>query len=253
MAVKRRRAVSRGMALLVVGFACSFVCSLPAYGAQSRAASGLRLPGGGSLPWTILILLTVLTVIPALLLSMTPFVRILVVFHFLRQALGTDTAPSNQVLIGLALFLTYFIMQPVGARIVDAAVVPMERGHISSFQALEKAAGPMRTFMLKFAREKDLAVFVKMAGLSQPRSPQDLPLRVVVPAYMISELQAGFQIGLVLFLPFMVIDLVVASVTTSVGMFQLPPTVISTPLKILLFVMVNGWSLVVGSLVKSFH
>ncbi|HEV2500343.1 MAG TPA: flagellar type III secretion system pore protein FliP [Terriglobia bacterium] len=253
MAVKRRRAISRGMALLVVGFVCSFVCSLPAYGAQSRAASGLRLPGGGSLPWTILILLTVLTVIPALLLSMTPFVRILVVFHFLRQALGTDTAPSNQVLIGLALFLTYFIMQPVGVRIVDAAVVPMERGHISAFQAIEKAAGPMRTFMLKFAREKDLAVFVKMAGLPQPRSPQDLPMRVVVPAYMISELQAGFQIGLVLFLPFMVIDLVVASVTTSVGMFQLPPTVISTPLKILLFVMVNGWSLVVGSLVKSFH
>lgn len=253
MAVKRRRAISRGMMLLVGSFVCGFVCSLPAYGAQSRAASGLRLPGGGSLPWTILILLTVLTVIPALLLSMTPFVRILVVFHFLRQALGTESAPSNQVLIGLALFLTYFIMQPVGARIVDAAVVPMERGHISAFQALDKAAGPMRTFMLKFAREKDLAVFVKMAGLPQPRSPQDLPLRVVVPAYMISELQAGFQIGLVLFLPFMVIDLVVASVTTSVGMFQLPPTVISTPLKILLFVMVNGWSLVVGSLVKSFH
>lgn len=253
MALKLRRAGGRLLKSALAGMVCLWAGSLSAYGAPARATSGLRLPGGGSLPWTILILLTILTVIPALLLSMTPFVRILVVFHFLRQALGTDTAPSNQVLIGLALFLTYFIMQPVGVRIVDAAVVPMEHGHISAFQALEKAAVPMRAFMLKFAREKDLAVFVKMAGLPQPRSPQDLPMRVVVPAYMISELQAGFQIGLVLFLPFMVIDLVVASVTTSVGMFQLPPTVISTPLKILLFVMVNGWSLVVGSLVKSFH
>ncbi|MGH9377269.1 MAG: flagellar type III secretion system pore protein FliP [Terriglobia bacterium] len=249
MALRFGRAVRRALALLIMGF----VCGLPAFGAQSRASAGLRIPGGGSLPWTILILLTVLTVIPALLLSMTPFVRILVVFHFLRQALGTETAPSNQVLLGLALFLTYFIMQPVGVRIVQASVVPMESGRISVWQALDKAEGPMRTFMLKFTREKDLAVFVKMAGLPQPRSPKDLPLRVVVPAYMISELQAGFQIGLVLFLPFMVIDLVVASVTTSVGMFQLPPTVISTPLKILLFVMVNGWSLVVGSLVKSFY
>ncbi len=235
------------------GLVLQLVSGAAAYGARARPVTGLRIPGGGSLPWTILIVLTFLTVIPALLLSMTPFVRILVVFHFLRQALGTDTAPSNQVLIGLALFLTYFIMQPVGARIFSAAVVPMEQGHITVLQAMDKAAGPMRTFMLKFTREKDLAVFVHMAKLPRPKSPADLPLRVIVPAYMISELQAGFQIGLVLFLPFMVIDLVVASVTTSVGMFQLPPTVISTPLKILLFVMVNGWSLVVGSLVKSFY
>jgi flagellar biosynthetic protein FliP len=248
MALKLRRPFG-GALLLLAGLASS----RPAYGAPARAAAGLRLPGGENLPWTILILLTVLTVIPALLLSMTPFVRILVVFHFLRQALGTETAPSNQVLIGLALFLTYFIMQPVGAQIFQVAVMPMEKGHITAWEALDQAAAPVRTFMLKFTREKDLAVFVKMAKLPQPRSPKDLPLRVVVPAYIISELQAGFQIGLVLFLPFMVIDLVVASVTTSVGMFQLPPTVISTPLKILLFVMVNGWSLVVGSLVKSFY
>jgi len=227
--------------------------ALRASAAPARTIGGLRLPGGASLPWEILILMTVLTVIPALLLSMTPFVRILVVFHFLRQALGTDTAPSNQVLIGLALFLTYFLMQPVGAQIFRAAVVPMEDGHISVWQGLNDASGPMRTFMLKFTREKDLAAFVNIAKLPRPRNAQDLPLRVIVPAYMISELEAGFQIGLVLFLPFMVIDLVVASVTTSVGMFQLPPTVISTPLKILLFVMVNGWSLVVGSLVKSFY
>ncbi|MGH9407387.1 MAG: flagellar type III secretion system pore protein FliP [Terriglobia bacterium] len=249
MALSAARAAKGAATALVL----ALICGAPAYGARARPVSGLRLPGGGSLPWTILVVLTLLTVVPALLLSMTPFVRILVVFHFLRQAIGTETAPSNQVLIGLALFLTYFIMQPVGAQIFQAAVVPMEKGHITVMKALDEAAAPMRTFMLKFTREKDLAVFVKMAKLPPPRSPKDLPLRVVVPAYMISELQAGFQIGLVLFLPFMVIDLVVASVTTSVGMFQLPPTVISTPLKILLFVMVNGWSLVVGSLVKSFY
>lgn len=249
MAVGIRRAVRGAGALL--GILMAF--TVRAAAAPQRPAAGLRLPGGGSLPWTILILLTVLTVIPALLLSMTPFVRILVVFHFLRQAIGTESAPSNQVLIGLALFLTYFIMQPVGAQIFSAAVVPMERGKITIWQALDDSAKPMRTFMLKYAREKDLAVFTNMAKLPRPRTPQDLPMRVVIPAYMISELQAGFQIGLVLFLPFMVIDLVVASVTTSVGMFQLPPTVISTPLKILLFVMVNGWGLVVGSLVKSFY
>lgn len=249
MAVGFRRVASRAGAVATVILAAS----LPAISAPQRASAGLRMPGGGSLPWTILVLLTVLTVIPALLLSMTPFVRILVVFHFLRQAIGTENAPSNQVLVGLALFLTYFIMQPVGAQIFTAAVVPMERGKITVWQALDDGAKPMRTFMLKYAREKDLAVFVSMAKLPQPKSPADLPMRVVIPAYMISELQAGFQIGLVLFLPFMVIDLVVASVTTSVGMFQLPPTVISTPLKILLFVMVNGWSLVIGSLVKSFY
>ncbi|MGH9327436.1 MAG: flagellar type III secretion system pore protein FliP [Terriglobia bacterium] len=250
MAVGVRRAGRRALALLVMVLGGGF----PAFAARvPHRTTGLRLPGGGSLPWTILVLLTVLTLIPALLLSMTPFVRILVVFHFLRQALGTDTAPSNQVLIGLALFLTYFIMQPVGARIFQASVVPLESGKITAWQALDRGAGPMRTFMLKFAREKDLAVFVKLAKLPRPKSPQDLPLRVVVPAYIISELQAGFQIGLVLFLPFMVIDLVVASITTSVGMLQLPPVVISTPLKILLFVMVDGWSLVVGSLVKSFY
>jgi flagellar biosynthesis protein FliP len=234
-------------------FGALLASSHSAFSAPARMGAGLHLPGGGSLPWTILVLLTVLTVIPAILLSMTPFVRILVVFYFLRQAIGTDTAPSNQVLIGLALFLTYFIMQPVGAQISRAAFVPMEEGHITVWQALDKSAAPMRTFMLKYTRQKDLATFVNLAKLPRPRSPKDLPIRVIVPAYIISELEAGFQIGLVLFLPFMVIDLVVASITTSVGMLQLPPVVISTPLKILLFVMVNGWSLVVGSLVKSFY
>lgn len=250
MKVNMRRTLKRGAALLAV----SLGTALPALAARLPARGDmLNLPGVGSVSWTILILLTFITLIPAVLLSMTPFVRILVVFHFLRQALGTESAPSNQILIGLSLFLTYFVMQPVGARIFQSSVVPMENGKITALQALDRSAGPMRNFMLKFTREKDLAVFVKAANLPRPKSPQDLPLRVIVPAYIVSELQAGFQIGLVLFLPFMVIDLVVASVTTSVGMLQLPPVVISTPLKILLFVMVDGWGLVVGSLMKSFH
>jgi flagellar biosynthesis protein FliP len=216
---------------------------------------GLQIPGvgNGSLSWTILVLMTVLTVLPAILLSMTPFVRLLIVFHFLRQALGTQTVPTNQTLIGLSLFLTFFIMQPVGAQVYDAAVVPMENGSVNAVGALELSVAPMRKFMLKYAREKDLALFVELSKEPHPRTPDDLPMRVVLPAYMISEMKAGFQIGMVLFLPFLVIDIVVASITTSVGMFQLPPVVVSTPLKILLFVVVDGWHLVVGSLMKSFY
>ncbi len=207
-------------------------------------------PGG--VPWTVLLLLTLLTLLPALALSMTPLVRLLVVFHFLRQALGTQSAPTNQTLIGLSLVLTYFLMQPVGLAVYQQAIVPLEQNRITAWQALDQGSEPLRKFMLKFVREKDAALFVEIAKLPPPRSPDDLPMRVVAPAYVISELKTGFQIGAVLFLPFLVIDLVVASITTSVGMLQLPPVVISTPLKILLFVMVDGWNLVVGSLMKSF-
>jgi flagellar biosynthetic protein FliP len=206
-----------------------------------------------SLPWTILVLLTLLTLLPAILLAMTPFVRLLVVFHFLRQALGTQTTPTNQTLIGLAIFLTYFILQPVVLEVHRVAVVPLENGSVNALQAVELGADPLRRFMLKFAREKDLALFVEIGKEPRPNRPEDLPMRVVVPAYILSELKAGFQIGTLLFLPFLVIDIVVASVTTSVGMLQLPPVMISTPLKILLFVMVDGWNLVVGSLMKSFY
>jgi len=206
-----------------------------------------------SLPWTVVILLTVLTLLPALLLSMTPFVRILIVFHFLRQALGTQTAPTNQTLLGLALFLTYFVMQPVGVSIDKVAIEPFVQGSISAWQAVERSASPLRQFMLKYTREKDLSLFIEMAHEPRPGKPEDLSMRVVVPAYIISELKTGFQIGAVLFLPFLVIDMVVAAITTSVGMFQLPPVVISTPLKILLFVVADGWNLVVGSTMKSFY
>ncbi|HVO57207.1 MAG TPA: flagellar type III secretion system pore protein FliP [Dongiaceae bacterium] len=217
----------------------------------------IQLPGltvrGDSNSITIILLLTLLTFLPALLLSVTPFVRILVIFHFLRQALGTQTAPTNQTLIGLALFLTYFIMQPVGLAIHQQAIVPFESGSMSTLQALDAASIPLRRFMLEYTREKDLALFVELSRSPRPQKPDDLPMRVVVPAYILSELKTGFQIGAVLFLPFLVIDLVTASVTTSVGMLQLPPVVISTPLKILLFVVVDGWNLVVGATMRSFH
>ena len=232
-----------------------FAWAGPPVGPQK--AGGFPLPGaaGGStqVTWTILVLLTVLTLIPAILVAITPFSRILIVFHFLRQALGTQTVPTNQTLIGLALFLTYFIMQPVGAQVYDAAIAPLQEGSITALQAVDLSAKPVRTFMLKYTREQDLALFVELTKAARPKNPDDLSMRVVIPAYMISELKAGFQIGMVLFLPFMVIDLVVASITTSVGMMQLPPVVISTPLKIILFVVVDGWHLVVGSLMKSFY
>ncbi len=223
--------------------------------AASHPAQGL--PGFGpagnnAVPWTVVFTLTVLALLPALILSITPMVRLLVVFHFLRQALGTQTAPSNQTLLGLGLMMSWFLMQPVVMAVDQQAVEPYRQGHLSGLQAIERGTEPPKQFMLRYAREKDLALFVNAGGIPQPRTPAELPLRVVIPAYMLSELKAGFQIGAVLFLPFLLVDLVVASVTTSIGMVQLPPVTISTPLKILLFVMVDGWNLLAGSLLKSF-
>jgi flagellar biosynthetic protein FliP len=206
----------------------------------------------GSVPWSIVILLTLLTLLPAVLLSMTPFVRLLVVFHFLRQALGTQTAPSNQTLIGLSLVLTWFLMQPVGVAIQQQAIVPFQQNRMTAMQAIDAGSVPLKRFMLRYVREKDAALFVELSNTPRPKRPEDLPMRVVAPAYLLSELKAGFQIGAVLFLPFLVVDLVVAAITTSIGMLQLPPVVISTPLKILLFVMVDGWNLLAQSLLKSF-
>ena len=211
-----------------------------------------QLNSNQSVPWSIVIGLTLLTLIPAILLSMTPMVRLLVVFHFLRQALGTQTAPSNQMLMGLGLMMTWFLMQPVMVQVDQQALAPYRAGTISGEQALDLGAAPVKTYMLRYARQKDLALFASAGLASRPAHEQDLPMQVVVPAYMLSELKAGFQIGAILFLPFLLIDLAVASITTSVGMMQLPPVVISTPLKILLFVMVDGWHLLVGSLLKSF-
>ena len=231
-AAKRRVRIRDGALTVIVrsklrwGLLCGLLLASPVAWARPRGG-GLSWTGpagaGGSVPWNIVVLLSVLTLLPAILLSMTPFVRLLVVFHFLRQALGTQSTPSNQTLIGLALILTYFLMQPVGNAIHSAAVVPFEHGSVTALQAVEFGAGPLRHFMIKYAREKDIALFVELAHEPRPASPEDLPMRVVVPAYILSELKAGFQIGAVLFLPFLVVDLVVAAITTSIGMLQLPP------------------------------
>lgn len=197
---------------------------------QSIEINGLG--ASGSVPWSIVVLLTLLTLLPAIVLSMTPFVRLTIVFHFLRQALGTQNTPSNQTLIGLALLLTWFLMQPVGAAIHQQAIVPFQQGRTTALQAVDAGSLPLKAFMIRFVREKDVALFVELSGSARPSRPEDIPLRVVAPAYLLSELKTGFQIGAVLFLPFLVVDLVVAAITTSVGMLQLPPVVISTPLKI---------------------
>lgn len=208
---------------------------------------------GGTVPWSIVVLLTVLTLIPSILLCVTPFARLLIVFHFLRQALGLQTTPSNQTLIGLSLILTFFLMQPVAEQIYQTAVMPMQSGQITAMEALARGEAPLRKFMIHYVREKDVALFVELAKEPHPASPDDLSMRVLLPAYIVSELKAGFQIGTVLFLPFLIVDMVVASITTSVGMLQLPPVVISTPLKLLLFLMVDGWHLLISSLMRSFN
>jgi flagellar biosynthetic protein FliP len=205
-----------------------------------------------TMPVQMLVLLTLLTFLPAIVMSLSSFTRIIIVFHFLRQALGTQEAPSNQILIGLALFLSFFIMNPTLTAIYDAAYTPWSKGEIDQTQAIEKGVGPLKTFMLKATREQDLKLFVDMAGGERPKTPDDLPMRAVAPAFMISELKTAFQIGFVLFLPFLVIDMVVSSVLLSMGMMQLPPVVVSLPFKVLLFIMVDGWSLVITSLVKSY-
>ena len=211
-----------------------------------------RMHPSDSTPWTILFALTVITVLPAIIMCMTPLVRLLVVFHFLRQALGTQTAPSNPTLLGLGLMMTWFLMTPVLAQVDQQAVEPFRAGQITGWDAINRGSQPVKHFLLRYAREKDLALFAAAGQLPRPNAPDDLPMRVVVPAYILSELKAGFAIGAVLFLPFLLVDMATAAITTSIGMFQLPPVVVSTPLKILLFVMVDGWNLLAQSLLKSF-
>jgi flagellar biosynthetic protein FliP len=215
--------------------------------------SAAKGAGGISVPMQIVVLLTLLTLLPAAIMCVTPFLRITVVLHFLRQALGTQSTPSNQVLLGLSLFLTIVIVQPVAAEIYHQSWEPLEAGRITAAQAAENGAKPLRGFLARFAREKDIRLFVELTGEPTPHNASELGLRVLIPAYILSELKTGFQIGAVLFLPFLIIDLVVASVTLSVGMVQLPPVMVSAPFKVLLFVLVDGWTLVVGSLMKTFH
>jgi len=208
--------------------------------------------GAVSAPLQIVLLLTLISFLPAILVTMTSFTRIAIVFHFLRQALGTQEMPSNQILIGLALFLTMFIMAPVGARINALAVEPALAGQVTVTEAISRGTPPLREFMLKQTREADLALFVELGQVEKPDTAAGLPMTVVMPAYVISELKTGFQMGFFLFVPFLLIDLVVSTTLLSMGMLQVPPAMVSLPFKILLFVMIDGWNLLVGSIVRSF-
>jgi flagellar biosynthetic protein FliP len=223
--------------------------TLSGFGINTTANS--RGPALG-VPMQIALGLTLLTLLPGAIMCITPFLRITVVLHFLRQALGTQTAPSNQVLLGLSLFLSMLVVQPMFSEIYTKAWQPLEKNEITVDQAMDQGSAPLRKFLLRFARERDIHLFVEIAKEPAPRNENDINLKVLIPAYILSELKAGFQIGAVLFLPFLVIDIVVASVTLSIGMMQLPPAMVSAPFKILLFVLVDGWNLVIGSLMKSF-
>jgi flagellar biosynthetic protein FliP len=220
------------------------------------ALTSTPAPGGGTnytLPIQTMLLMTALTFIPAALLLMTCFTRIIIVLSLLRQALGTQSAPPNQVIVGLALFLTLFVMGPTFDKIYNEAYLPLQENKLTMSQALDKGAAPLKTFMLKQTREADLALFVKLSRGPALQGPEDVPLRILVPAFVTSELKTAFQIGFAIFIPFLIIDMVVASVLMSMGMMMMSPAVISLPFKLMLFVLVDGWQLLLGSLAQSFY
>ncbi|MBM3851777.1 MAG: flagellar type III secretion system pore protein FliP [Verrucomicrobia bacterium] len=212
---------------------------------------GTGTQGEVSVALQIVFIMTLLSVAPSIVLLMTSFTRIVIVLGFVRTALGTPSAPSNQIVIGLSLFLTFFLMGPVFERVNDEALRPYLDGKITSVQALDRAGEPLKQFMLKQTRTRDLEYFLELAGQG-PTAVRDLPMRIVIPAFVISELQTAFQMGFLLFLPFLVIDFLVSSVLMALGMMMMPPVTIALPLKLLLFVLVDGWHLVVRSLVQSF-
>ncbi len=219
------------------------------------ALTSTPAPGGGtnwSLTIQTLLTLTALTFIPAAVLMMTGFTRIIIVLSLLRHALGTQTSPPNQVLVGMALFLTFFVMAPVADRIYADAYQPLSENRISFQQAMDRAAVPLRGFMLKQTREADIGLFARMARIERIEKPEETPMRVLIPAFVTSELKTAFQIGFIVFIPFLVIDMVVASVLMSMGMMMMSPIMVSLPMKLMLFVLVDGWHLLIGSLVQSF-
>jgi flagellar biosynthesis protein FliP len=239
------------VALLAIGMphVCSADVGLPALTVQGA-------PGGGqtyTLTLQVLVLMTALSLLPAILLMMTAFTRIVIVLGLLRQAIGAGQTPPNQVLVGLSLFLTLFVMSPVVDRINDQAVKPYMAGTIDSTTALSNAVAPLKTFMLHQTRERDIATFVRISGGKGFATPEDVPLSLLVPAFVTSELKTSFMIGFLIFIPFVIIDLVVASVLMSMGMMMVSPVLISLPFKLMLFVLVDGWSLVMGTLASSFY
>jgi flagellar biosynthetic protein FliP len=220
------------------------------------ALTSAPAPGGGqtyTLSLQTLLLMTALTFIPAALLMMTSFTRIIIVLSLLRQALGTQTAPPNQVLIGLSLFLTLFVMGPVLDKIYTDAYQPLSENKITMSQALDKGAVPLKAFMMKQTRQADLALYVKLSNGPQLQGPEDVPLRVLIPAFVTSELKTAFQISFAIFIPFLIIDMVVASILMSMGMMMMSPAIVSLPFKLMLFVLVDGWQLLIGSLAQSFY
>ncbi|NHC07234.1 flagellar type III secretion system pore protein FliP [Azonexus fungiphilus] len=227
--------------------------------AQSAGLPALTsTPAGGggttySLTIQTLLLLTAMTFIPAAILMMTSFTRIVIVLSLLRHAMGTQTAPPNQIIVGLALFLTFFIMSPTIDRIYSEAYVPLSENRLNVMQAGERAVEPLRAFMLKHTREADIAMFAGVARITSIEKPEDVPLRILIPSFVISELKTAFQIGFVLFIPFLIIDMVVASILMSMGMMMMSPIMVALPFKLMLFVLVDGWHLIIGSLVQSFN
>jgi len=238
-----------GVLLLPVAEAVAADTEAPFF---SLRLDDVESPRGVSTALRIVVLLTVLSLAPALLIMLTSFTRIVMVLSILRQAMGTHSMPPNQVIVGLSLFLTFFIMSPVFEEVNDQALQPYMSETIDSATALERAAGPLRRFMLRQTYEADLALFVEVARLERPRNAEDIPTTVLVPSFVISEIKTAFKIGLLLYVPFLVVDMVVASVLLSMGMMMLPPIMISLPFKLMLFVLADGWHLLVGSLVRSF-
>ena len=235
------------------GFVCLLAFVLPeTVLAQSFS---LEVGEGGSVTGRLVqmfVLVAVLTLAPAIVVMLTSFIRLIVAFSLLRTALGTQQTPPNQVLISLALFLTFFIMQPTLNQVYDEAISPLINEQITEEQALDRSIGPFRSFMLNYVREKDLALFMDIGNITAPETAEETPMRALIPAFIISELKRGFEIGFMLFVPFLIIDMVIASILMSMGMMMLPPILISMPFKIIFFVLVDGWYLVVGSLTRSF-
>ncbi|MDP2154227.1 MAG: flagellar type III secretion system pore protein FliP [Methylotenera sp.] len=247
---------------LVVCFKILFFLGFALLPLSVLAENGLPLvnatpSAGGGQDYTLslqtLILLTSLTFLPAVVLMMTGFTRIIIVLSLLRQALGTQSVPPNQVMIGLALFLTFFVMSPVIDKIYVDAYKPLSENQITMQEAMDKGVAPLKEFMLKQTRESDLALFAKMAEVDNIQSPDQVPLKVLVPAFVTSELKTAFQIGFAIFIPFLIIDMVVASVLMSMGMMMVSPAIVALPFKLMLFVLVDGWQLILGSLVESFY
>ena len=250
-----RPALRRGLRAALLLFAAALV---PA-AAWTQGLPGITsTPGpGGSQTWSLsvqtMVLLTSLTFLPALLLSMTSFTRILIVLGLLRTAIGTHTSPPNQILVGLSLVLTFFVMAPVLDKAYSDAYKPFSENKISAEAAMERGIAPFKTFMLKQTRESDLALFARLAKVPEMQGPEDVPLRILLPSFVISELKTAFQIGFTIFIPFLIIDLVVASVLMSMGMMMVPPASIALPFKLMLFVLADGWQLLIGALAQSFY